>query len=152
MTANLSNSLFVAFVGGNYWISLVNVDCEPYNWKVYDSLGYENEALKCSLKKLYPNSDVIWIKKEKVQRQKGSNDCGLFALAFLFCVCLGINPVDYKFNQCEMRSHYLNCLHTNSITVFPGEIVREKSSRIKKNLQFEILGYTYQCTYSHFVK
>ena len=63
MTANLSNSLFVAFVGGNHWISLVNVDCEPYNWKVYDSLGYENEALKCSLKKLYPNSDVIWIKK-----------------------------------------------------------------------------------------
>ena len=42
-----------------------------------------------------------------VQKQKGSSDCGLFALAFITSICNRQDPTELAYNQSSMRSHLL---------------------------------------------
>ena len=45
-----------------------------------------------------------------VQQQKGSVDCGCFAIAFAVSVVLGENPAHHIYNQTKMREHLVMCL------------------------------------------
>ena len=50
---------------------------------------------------VYPGYTVTFM-NEKVQRQVGSNDCGLFALAFATDFCHGLDSVIQRYNQGSM--------------------------------------------------
>ena len=54
-----------------------------------------------------------------MQQQEGTVDCGLFAIANAIEVCQGNNPEHVKFDQEKMRSHLLECLNNEQLTVFP---------------------------------
>ena len=63
-------------------------------------------------------------------RQKGSDDCGLFALAYAIEICQGKNPANLIYNQLLMRSHFNTCIKNDKFTNFPS-MIQEKSLKPK---------------------
>ena len=55
----------------------------------------------------------------QVQRQCGSNDCGVFAIAFALHAALGHCVGDITFDQSKMRNHLLQCFKTRKLTPSP---------------------------------
>ena len=53
-----------------------------------------------------------------MQVQKGSTDCGVFAIAVATSLLYGINP---SYKQDKMRDHLLCCLDSGSLSVFPSQ-------------------------------
>jgi len=62
--------------------------------KVYDSLyQFCDKELKLTIESLFQyNSNKPVIKVTQSQRQKGSTDCGVFALANATAIAFGVNP------------------------------------------------------------
>ena len=54
-----------------------------------------------------------------VQKQNGSEDCGLFAIPFALTLASGNSPGKYVFHQDLMRKHLLKCLTQQIISPFP---------------------------------
>ena len=65
--------------------------------------------------------------------QKGSDDCGLFALAYAIEICQGKNPANLIYNQLLMRSHFNTCIK-NDVYKFPFN----DSRKISKTENFQI--------------
>ena len=59
------------------------------------------------------------IKLIRTQKQEGSSDCGVFAVAMATAIPLGRNPTKQIFQQKSMRSHFVNCLNQKHFTLFP---------------------------------
>ena len=53
------------------------------------------------------------------RRQDGTNDCGVFAIAFATAIAFGQNPSRQNFQQEKMRSHLVNCFNKTRLSVFP---------------------------------
>ena len=68
------------------------------------------------------------IKVKNVQMQRGSNDCGVFAIAFVTAICCGFDPSDLYFQQDAMRAHLFKCLQDQYITPFP--ILKRQTRRL----------------------
>ena len=76
----------VVNVCGSHWIAISTVGCKPSPIKIYDSLlagGVSRHTQKLIADLMQCKSKAITIEYEDVQEQKGSNDCGLFAIAFI---------------------------------------------------------------------
>ena len=65
------------------------------------------------------------------QRQNGTNDCGLFAIAFAVSICYGNLPEKFRYAQHEMRKHLFKCLNNGMIEEFPKKVRRSKMRIIK---------------------
>ena len=124
----LPGSIQTHFVGGNHWcVSSYNGSCV----KVYDSLynGTLKNDFQDQLRALYANKKSLEVKVQRVQQQQGSSDCGLFAIAYMFSLASGSDPVKHKYRQCEMRSHFLSCLKENTLKPFPIERLMTRVAR-----------------------
>ena len=77
----------------HHWIAASTLNCSLGEVKVYDSLFYYcDEETKCIIAKLFQcGPSKVTIKVAHTQKQKGSSDCGLFAIAFATAVAYGIN-------------------------------------------------------------
>ena len=62
--------------------------------------------------------------------QKGSNDCGLFAIAYAMSICCAKMPGKLVFDQNLMRCHLLNCLETKKIEEFPVKKEHRNSEKV----------------------
>ena len=60
------------------------------------------------------------------QRQYGSHDCGLFAIAFATTICFGDHPAKYLYCQSELRRHLVQCLTNGVMEEFPKKQRRSK--------------------------
>ena len=119
-----ATSEFIQIINtGNHWVCLstISTTSSPDTVKIFDSL-YQNTnstAVEHACRMLmYPGDKVTFI-NEKVQRQVGGSDCGLFSLAFATDLCHGIDPTNQKYNQGSMRQHYVNCLENGAMSPFP---------------------------------
>ena len=54
-----------------------------------------------------------------VQKQSGSADCGVFAIAFATSIALGKDPSKNIYTQSLMRKHLADCLIHTSFKLFP---------------------------------
>ena len=63
------------------------------------------------------------------QKQLGSANCGLFALAFAFLAASGQCPEEYNFDQSRLRQHFLTCLEEERMDSFPIMGRRQARSR-----------------------
>ena len=68
------------------------------------------------IRKLFGND--IKIVMPTVQKQVGSKDCGLFAIAISMALMLNVPPSTKEFNQSFMRSHLVSCLENGTFTMF----------------------------------
>ena len=62
------------------------------------------------------------VKHVDVQRQVGSSDCGLMAIAFTVSLCSGLDPHTLKYDQSKLRSDFLSCVESGCLLPFhiPG--------------------------------
>lgn len=93
------------------------------------SMGFSIETI-LQLGKIYSipaNHSALNLKRQSVQQQKGSVDCGLFSIAFAVEICSGENPDDAIFAQEDMRLHILKCFTNGKVTPFPRALKIEDS-------------------------
>ena len=119
------NGLQAFFVRGNHWIALSTIDCRPAEVNVYDSL-YDNQdadtlsAISQSLEVFRP---PVIVNLMNIGKQKGGNDCGLFAVAVLTSLANGVDVTKAKFDQALMRTHLINCIDSKEMTPFPSSSI-----------------------------
>lgn len=92
---------------------------------VYDSLNTtitphtrKELAHVYSLLATGPDS-LIKVTIRRCQKQVGSHDCGLFAIANATALANGIDPATLQFQQKKMRGHLQQCLVNQVLTMFP---------------------------------
>ena len=121
-------SEFVQIINvGAHWVSLSTISCTPGVVKVYDiaCTGKPNNVViehACRMI-LHTGPEVTFV-YEKVQKQLGSSDCGLFALAFATDLCHGLDPTKQSYNQEMMHRHFVGCLEKGKMTPFPNTAKR----------------------------
>ena len=86
---------------GGHWVCLSTIGCANGYVKVYDSMGTSPSptAIINSCQMLFHNGKKVTVSNQKVQRQQGASDCGLFAIAFTTSLCFG---------KAHMKLHMLN--------------------------------------------
>ena len=62
------------------------------------------------------------LKNTKSQKQQGSQDCGLFAIAIVTAILFN-QDTSTKFSQQRMRDHLVQCFEDKLMTQFPKEIM-----------------------------
>lgn len=75
----------------NHWVGLSTIGCGNGLVKIYDSLNTSPSAAPVtnSCQVLFHQGKEALVANQKVQCQKGSGDCGLFAIAFVTSLCFG---------------------------------------------------------------
>ena len=65
-------------------------------------------------------SNKITMHLERVQFQKNSQDCGVYAIAFITDLCYGRDPATYPYaSSMELRKHLFHCFQDGNMTTFP---------------------------------
>ena len=62
--------------------------------------------------------------------QNGSDDCGLFAVAYATTICYGKKSEKFIFDQGLMRRHLLKCLENKLMGGFPVRKERRNSDKV----------------------
>lgn len=81
--------------------------------------------------------DTVTFINENVQKQIGSGDCGLFALAFATYLCQGLDPTNQRCDQALMRQHYVTRLKSANVTPFPKTL---RADPCKNQTKSQIFG------------
>ena len=125
----------------DYWIVFITAmqimfDDARHHWflttlndggvSIHDSLKPNTltPALEKQLTRLYGptmsrDATGLCISATSVQQQKGSCDCGLFAVAFAFHLASGGDSKDMVFDQSRMRNHFIHCFVKKRLSQFP---------------------------------
>ena len=86
----------------------------------------------------------VRLRRENVQRQEGSVDCGLFALANLVEVLRGGDPRRARFCQKDMRMHLFRCISEQRWEPFPKQA--QPVTRIDTADRFKSFTVSYRKT------
>ncbi|CAH1268941.1 KLHL41 [Branchiostoma lanceolatum] len=111
---------------GDHWVVSSSPEGDT-SITVYDSLSLAlGISLRKQLVKLYKdNASAIEgelpVKVICAQKQAGSSDCGVYAIANAVALCEGRSPTDIVFEQPKMREHLERCFTTKSLQMFPHE-------------------------------
>ncbi|CAH1248769.1 Hypp8399 [Branchiostoma lanceolatum] len=109
---------------GEHWVVSTNKEGNT-GITVYDSLYTTvGMSLRRQLVGLYKHHDsvdegILPVTVICAQRQVGSSDCGLFAIANAVALAEGQCPTDVEFDQLKMRDHLDKCLMGKSLQMFP---------------------------------
>lgn len=112
--------------GGEHWITISNIhDTTHGSVSIYDSI-YNSlpqssapkflKQVACLIRTTKPQMDIKWVNTE---HQRGSADCGLFAIAYAEILCRGVQPETVVLNQPLMRQHLINCFQAGKLIPFP---------------------------------
>ena len=76
---------------------------------------------------LQTNSPSFVLKFVDMRKQYGSNDCGIFSIAYSVTLCLGEKPGSFLFDQQLMPGHLVECPQNQSFSMFPikGKTVKQ---------------------------
>ena len=64
------------------------------------------------------NTSKLAITVSRCRKQKGTVDCGLFAIANSTVITFGENPSKLKLKQEALRSHLVNCFCVKMMSMF----------------------------------
>lgn len=81
-----------------------------------------------------------------MQKQQGSSDCGVLALAFLVEVLTGTNVSKAIFAQEKMRAHLTQCLEEEHFTPFPKIPSRSIHRTVAKTICVKVEPIDYLST------
>ena len=116
---------------------VTNYNCDIDDWHLYDSLDGELYRKSMGLihgqiSLIFPETNYVFLTNRSVQRQEGVNDCGLFALAYMYTLVSGNDPSTYYYKQSQMRDHYNNCVTNKNFEAFPHTILTQRHIKDKK--------------------
>lgn len=128
---------------GGHWVCLSTVGCTDGHVKVYDSMGTcpSRTAIINSCQMLFYNGKRVTVSNQKVQRQQGASDCGLFAIAFATSLCFGNDPQEISYAQLLLRSHFIACLEDHKMIPFATT-----DRRVQKHLSVSKAVVPIYCT------
>ena len=110
------NFLQVLFIKEGHWVVIASHDGKVF--QIYDSLyqtlDEKTKTLICQQTGSDHEAVVI-----STQRQKGAQDCGLFAIAFATSIACGEDPSKRMYNQDLMREHLVKCFSNKVVQLFP---------------------------------
>ena len=100
--------------------------------RIYDSLysSYSlnvQQQIACLLNTDMPNITLEFV---TVHKQHGSDDCGLFSLAYATALCYNEQPGNYVFDQAKLRCHLISCLENKMFSMFPFKSYRLQAKKI----------------------
>ena len=78
---------------------------------------------------LHSTKASITLKIHKTQFQKGKSDCGVYAIAYITDLLFGNDPASFKYDQDEMRAHFLECIQNEHLTPFPSSTVMPRKPK-----------------------
>ena len=108
---------------GGHWVCCTTISTKPNSGtvRVLDSLYNRpsSHVVEHSCCLLRHSGSTMTFLNEKVQKQIGVSECGLFALAFATDLCYGLDPANQHYDQTTMRQHYVSCLESKAIVPFP---------------------------------
>ena len=109
----LNNFIQIINVSKLHWVCVSNYNCFPHTVDVFDYIwgfSVNSSSLKNQIAAILktPTSSFN-INFIDVQTQMGSNDCGIFAIAFAVALCSGRDPHMETYEQNEMRNHLHHC-------------------------------------------
>ena len=116
------NTIQIVFCNNRrHWIVATTVDCNDGEVKVYDSIfSYlDKESLRTVMNLFTTENIKPKIKLLPSQKQKGSDDCGVFVICFAVAIAFGLNPGTLHVRQEEMRTHLVNCFNKEQFSPFP---------------------------------
>lgn len=107
---------------GNHWLTATTIGCSRGVIKIYDSLY--RQVPKSVLQLLFkltswPSHELLTIEMPRFQKQRNSNDCGLFSIACMMSLCNGQDPANAKYDLRYLRSHLVDCLEKKFLKEFP---------------------------------
>ena len=105
-----------------HWITVTTKWCQRNKVSVYDTLF---DKLDCEtkgvIKKMFALKRAGGIVMIPVQKQQGSKDCGLFAIAIMASLAFNENPSCVLYKQNHLRTHLLDCFTNKRFTPFPKD-------------------------------
>ena len=105
-----------------HWIVASNMLTNDYNTvNVYDFLlDQENTDIILRIFQNHNNNEkkAVTIVMKNLQRQEGSTDCGLFAIAVMASLAHREDPSSVTYDQNKMRKHLLECFSSKIIMPF----------------------------------
>lgn len=109
----------------NHWVLASNFQRRDNTVEIYDSVFSSVSAntrniVKNIFQPLLGKSPRVQL--VKTQKQIGSKDCGLFAIAMATAVLNGQDPKVVRFLQQSMRQHLMHCFEAKNMTPFPLQI------------------------------
>jgi Ulp1 family protease len=113
----INGYIYICNVNSSHWVCLSNLDIfnqfsPSLTFTIYDSLNlnvYDNSINKV-LSKFYPDNDIVSVKRVKVIKQINYNDCGLYALAYAWCLLNKISPHNIVLDSINYRENLNNSL------------------------------------------
>ena len=101
----------------NHWIVASTKGCKDDEVNVYNSVySTLDDETNEVIANLFHSPTVLMI---KTQKQEGSKDCGLFAIAVATAIAHGADPTSLRFDQAAMRNHLVQCFKDGVMTMFP---------------------------------
>ena len=116
----------------NHWLCVATVGCPANVINLYDSRKSKAAAtIVCQIATFIQcQASSFMICGISCQKQSGSRDCSLYAIAMATQLCHGELPKSVIWVQMLMRSHLLKCFEGGQLVPFPGRRVGE----IKENV------------------
>ncbi|XP_022100265.1 uncharacterized protein LOC110984395 [Acanthaster planci] len=74
-------------------------------------------------------SSTLEVRLPRMHRQRGSSDCGVFALAYATEVAFQGNPELVVYEQRRLRQHLQECLEFREMRPFPKKACKERTAR-----------------------
>lgn len=102
----------------HHWITASTVKCVPGVISLFKSVDEETKSIIFNLFQ-HDTASQPKIKLVRSQQQKGTKDCGAFAIAMATAIALGRNPSSVTFRQEFMRAHLVDCLGKHKFTLSP---------------------------------
>ena len=113
----------------------IHFDAERSHWATsvfssnkvhfFDSryVGYISDGVEQQVKEIYGHlvRKQLTLQVVHVLQQQGVTACGVYAIAYAVHLANGLDPSKVKFNQKQMRPHFLTCLQKKKLDTFPIE-------------------------------
>jgi len=120
-TGSVSNKIQIVHCSEcHHWVVATTVNCKDGEVIVFDSVYRSlDDETKAMVSRLFQNSSELKIEVVNPQKQKGGNDCRLFAIAYATAIAFHQFPVKKTFRQESMRAHLVTCFKLDKILPFP---------------------------------
>ena len=105
----------------SHWVCVTSIGCKPNMVKVYDSMrtgDVSTSTKECIATLLNCQSKFVYILFPEVQQQSDAASCGLFALAYAYSLCEGLDPSQLVYESTKFRSHFSYCIEKKEMTKF----------------------------------
>ena len=113
------NAIQILHVMTNHWILTATYKSSKMV-HVYDSVYSSlDQSTAKSIQRIF-HCNPCHIRVESVQKQYGSNDCGMYAIAYATAIAFGQDPTKLRFHQPSMRKHLVSCYMNKKMQPFPS--------------------------------